>query len=275
MSQNKTPIRCFEGNAKPHESFWKFRDAAETGGDAELEFYGVISEYSWFEDDITPKKFKDDLYKAGNGGPVTLKINSPGGDVIAASVIRSIMSEYPGEITTRIDGIAASAAVIVAMAGKNIRIMDSAYMMIHDPAVVIFLASLDIETLGKLRDDLKSIKQGIVQTYAGKTGLPEEKLSKMMADETWMSAQEAVRFGFADEVISGGQKSTNQFSNLAFVNALQTYVNVPQALLQRAEDVEAKTLPDTSDQATAKPDPRKVESLRNYLKVHVPSKIKE
>lgn len=271
MSNPFNPIRCFEGSAKPFEPFWKFSNNAETG-DAELELYGVISEYSWLGDEISPKNFREDLYTHGKGGPVTLKINSPGGDVIAASVIRSIMTEYPGAITTQITGVAASAAVLVAMSGKHVRIMDSAYMMIHDPAVTVMFANLNIEILGQLRDDLKTIKKGIVQSYANKTGLSEEKLSTMMKDETWMSASEAVELGFANEVISGGQKPASTLSNVAFVNALQNYVNVPQALLQRAEDVEAERIPEASEQADAKPDPRKVESLRNYLKVYANKK---
>lgn len=72
------PIRCFDGNAQPHEAFWRMRNAAETGGDPEIELYGVISEYSWFDDDITPKMFKDDLYKLGNGGPITVRIDFAG-----------------------------------------------------------------------------------------------------------------------------------------------------------------------------------------------------
>jgi ATP-dependent Clp protease protease subunit len=223
-------------------------------GQTEMELYGVISEYSWFDDDITPKKFKDDLYKMGGGGPVLLKIDSPGGDVIAASVMRSIMTEYPGEITTRIDGMAASAAVIVAIAGQTVKIMDSAYMMIHDPAVVVFFAALDIEMLGKLRDDLRSIKDGIVPVYAARTGMDEGKIARMMANETWMSAREAVDYGFADEVIQGGQKAQNRFANVAFVNALHTYINVPPALL--SSDVEP--VDDTE---------REAQSLREYVQL--------
>lgn len=232
----RNPIRCFEGNAKPHEPFWNWVNV--TGAAPELELYGVISEYSWFEDDVTPKIFKDQLYQNGKGGPVTLKINSPGGDVIAASVMRSIMSEYPGDITVQIDGMAASAAVIVAIAGKTVRIMDSAYMMIHDPGVVVMLAYLDIATLGKLRDDLKSIKDGIVPAYAAKTGMSDDTISRMMSRETWMSAREAVEFGFADEIIAGGQKTNleSRISNVAFVNALQSYQNVPPALLAQTSE---------------------------------------
>jgi hypothetical protein len=79
----REPIRCFEGNAKPHEAFWKFRDALE-GGEAELELYGYISEYSWFEDEVTPKMFKDELYRVGKGGAITIRMHSYGGDVSAA-----------------------------------------------------------------------------------------------------------------------------------------------------------------------------------------------
>lgn len=244
-TSTRQPIRCFEGNAKPHEAFWQFRNAA--GKEPELEFYGFISEYSWLGDEITPAKFKDDLYKAGAGGPITIRINSAGGDPIAASVIRAIMSDYPGPITVQIDGLAASAAVIVAMAGSKVRILDTAYMMIHDPAVMVLMAALDIETLGLLRDELKSIKQGIVDTYVAKTGLSIDRVSKMMADETWMGAQEAVELGFATEVIQGGQKPANR----GYVNALLNYANVPPALLAseqpeagREEDRKAQSLID-------------------------------
>lgn len=228
MPNLNNPIRCFEGNAKPYEPFWRWVNVE--GGEPTLELDGVLSQYSWFEDDITPKKFKDDLYKFGKGGPVKMRINSPGGDVIAASVIRSIMTEYPDDITVQIDGMAASAAVIVAISGKRLDIMDSAYMMIHDPAVVVLLATLDIQTLGKLRDDLQTIKNGIVPAYAKKTGLSEERISAMMKRETWMSASEAVGLGFADSVIEGGQKTKSNFQNVAYVNVLQSYQNVPPAL---------------------------------------------
>jgi ATP-dependent Clp protease, protease subunit len=237
MSNNHKPIKCFDGNAQPYEPFWKWVNV--DGESPEMELDGVISQYSWFEDDITPKKFKDDLYKFGRGGPVMVKVNSPGGDVIAASKMRAIMTEYPGDITVRVEGMAASAAVIVAIAGKSVQMMDSAYMMIHDPAVAVFFATLDIEMLGKLRDDLKSIKDGIVPAYAAKTGMSEEKIARMMTNETWMSAREAKDYGFADEVLQGGQKARNQITNLAYVNALQSYENVPPELLNLSSSEES------------------------------------
>lgn len=236
MAKPNNPIRCFDGNAQPHEPFWRLRNAAETGGDPEIEFNGWISEYSWFEDDITPEKFKKDLQALGNGGPVTVRINSGGGDVVAASRIRAIMTDYPGDITVRIDGLAASAAVIVAMAGKTVKIMDTAYMMIHDPAFVVLGAVLDIETLGGWYNELTAVKAGIVNTYASRTGLKPEKLSKMMTTTTWMSAAEAVEYGFADAIIEGGQKAAaNLLQNAAIVNALRNYQNVPAELLENSE----------------------------------------
>ena len=258
------PIRCFEGNAKPHEPFWRARNAADTGGEPEIELYGVISEYSWFEDEITPKLFKADLYKIGNGGPVTIRIDSPGGDVIAASVIRSIMTDYPGPITTRIDGMAASAAVIIAMAGQKVRIMDSAYMMIHDPLVIVLLAALNIETLKQLHDNLKSIKDGIIPAYAQRTGLSENQISNMMTRETWMSAREAVEFKFADEIIEGGKKSkAAAIQNIAYVNALTNYENVPHELLNSSSETPQETGAVVDEERA-----RQIERLRGRIQTY-------
>ncbi len=252
MNHNQS-IRCFEGSAKPHEAFWTIRNAAETGGEPEIELYGAISEYSWLDDDVTPKMFKSALYKVGNGGPVTLRIDSPGGDVIAASVIRSIITDYPGDVTVRIDGVAASAAVIVAMAGKTVKIMDSAYMMIHDPAYMVFMAYLDIETLQRLTDTLKSIKTGIVDTYASRTGLSDEKLARMMKETTWISAREAVEMGFATEVIEGGQAQNKD--RAVVVNALKSYGNLPQELIANIETA------DTFD--------REAQDLRDEIQLYI------
>jgi len=224
---NKKPLRVFEGTANPYEPFWRFRNSTETeSGEPELEFYGYISEFSWWEDDITPKLFKDDLYKNGMGGPITIRMNSGGGEVFAASVIKSIIVEYPGRVTVRIDGLAASAATIVAMGGDVIKMQDSAYFMIHDPSAVAWGTIDEFKRVLKL---LETIKEGIIDGYLGKTHLGPEKLAKMMTDETWMTAQEAYGYGFIDEVIVTSDKKMN-FKNLAVMNALRHYQNVPDDL---------------------------------------------
>lgn len=261
----KNPMRVFEGEAQPFAPFWNFKNAAQTeSGETELEFYGPISEFSWFGDEVTPKVFKEQLYSNGKNKPVTVRLNSPGGDLIAASVIAATIRDYPGNVTVKVDGIAASAAVMVALAGDRIQMSASAYMMIHNPMVGL-LGYFNVDELKDMIAELKTIKQGIVEGYQSKTGMEPEKLAKLMDDETWMTAAEAVSFGFADEVLSVGAKA----KVVNFASALTNYVNTPTALLQAAlEEVETPAEPETSEPETTGPDPRQVERLRNYLKVY-------
>lgn len=238
---NKEPIRCFEGNAKPHEPFWTFRNAAD-GSEPELELYGYISEYSWFDDDVTPKKFRDDLNKFGQGGPITVRMNSYGGDVIAASVMNTIIREYPGRVTVQVDGIAASAATVVAVAGDVIRMQETAYFMIHDPLAIFFMAMMNIEEMSRMLDSLKTVKEGIVNAYETKTGMSRTRLSTLMSNETWMDAQKALDLGFIDEIIRGETKQLDIPENAAVVNAIRrNYVNVPEFLLQQRQQEEPET----------------------------------
>lgn len=223
------PIRCFDGNAQPYAPFWTFRNAAETdSGEVELEFYGPISEFSWWGDEITPALFKQQLFDNGKKGPVTVRLNSPGGDLIAASVIRATMLDYPGKITVKVDGLAASAAVLVALGGDKVLMQVSAYMMIHDPAVGI-LGYYSVPDLKSMIDELKVIKDGIVESYAARTKLEPDKLSKMMSDETWMTASEAVALGFADALITGSTKAPA--SAASYTNFFSQFVNTPRSLL--------------------------------------------
>ena len=252
----KEPIRCFEGNAKPHEAFWKFRNAVSAEEEPEMELYGYISEYSWFDDDVTPKMFKEELYKFGNNGPITIRMNSGGGDLIAASVMRTIITDYPGHVTVKIDGLAASAATIVALAGDQIKMQESAYFMIHDPAVSFLFATLNVEDVARLYFEMKSIKSGIVDAYETRTGLHPDKLARMMTNETWMSAREAQSYGFVDEVLTSGKNALAQNSfndQAAFVNMItpelvKRYLNIPAALVQ----VEAPVLLDNHQVADEK-----------------------
>lgn len=234
MTEKHEPIRCFDGNTKPHEPFWRWNVVDEVE-EPELELYGYISEYSWFEDDITPKMFKDELNRYGKGGPITIRMNSYGGDVIAASLMSSIIKDYPGRVTVQIDGMAASAATVVAVAGDVIKMQETAYFMIHDPLAVFFLAMLNIEELSRMVDSLKTVKEGIINAYETKSGLSRPRISKLMTEETWMDAQKAVDLGFVDEVVKGNSKKiTVPVENAAVVNALHKYMNVPATLLAPA-----------------------------------------
>lgn len=261
------PMRTFEGNAKPFEPFWNFKNAAETqSGETELEFYGPISEFSFWGDEVTPRLFKDQLYANGAGKPVTVRLNSPGGDLIAASVIAATIRDYPAKVTVKVDGLAASAAVMVALAGDVVEMNAAAYMMVHNPMVGL-LGYFNVDELKDLIGELKTIKNGIVEGYQSRTKLEAEKLAKLMDDETWMTASEAVAYGFADRItsIGGGKANLVNFANVLKTN----YVNTPLALLAD-EEVETQPKPETSEPVQAGPDPRQVERLRNYLKVHRP-----
>ena len=161
-----------------------------------LYFDGYIAQDSWFDDEITPKQFKAELN--ASEGDISVWLNSPGGDVFAASQIYNMLKEYKGKVTVKIDGIAASAASVIAMAGNEILMSPVAMMMIHNPATVIFGEASDLQSG---IDMLSEVKESIINAYEQKTGLARTKISKMMDAETWFSAKKAVELGFADKVL--------------------------------------------------------------------------
>lgn len=161
-----------------------------------LYFDGYIAQDSWFDDDITPKKFKAEL--TASAGDIAVWLNSPGGDVFAASQIYTMLKEYEGKVTVKIDGIAASAASVIAMAGDEIVMSPVAMMMIHNPATVIFGEAADLASGIKM---LSEVKESIINAYEQRTGLPRGKISNMMDAETWFSAKKAVELGFADKIL--------------------------------------------------------------------------
>lgn len=128
-----------------NRKFWKWRNQTDEGETAErvLELYGTIAEESWFDDDITPRMFKEELFSGS--GPVTIWLNSPGGDCIAASQIYSMLMDYRDPVTVKIDGIAASAASVIAMAGTKVLMAPTSLMMIHNPATAAFGDHADME----------------------------------------------------------------------------------------------------------------------------------
>ena len=192
--------------------FWQWvRD--EIASDARtLYIEGVIAEESWFSDDVTPAAFKAELM-AGSG-PVTIWINSPGGDCVAAAQIYNMLMEYPGDVVVKIDGIAASAASVIAMAGTRVLMSPVSTMMIHNPLTV---AIGDSEEMRKAVQMLDEYKESIINAYEIKTGLSRAKLSHLMDAETWMNANKALELGFCDEILfksaaPPGEAPGNSFS---------------------------------------------------------------
>ena len=162
-----------------------------------LELNGTIAEESWFDDDVTPQLFKDEL-NSGTGD-ITVWINSPGGDCVAAAQIYNMLTNYKGKVTVKIDGIAASAASVIAMAGDTVLVSPVSMLMIHNPATI---AWGDHAEMQKAIDMLSEVKESIINAYVLKTGLSRPKLSHLMDAETWMDANKAVELGFADEIIT-------------------------------------------------------------------------
>lgn len=157
---------------------------------------GTIAEDSWFDDDVTPQLFKEEL-NAGSGD-ITVWINSPGGDCVAAAQIYNMLSAYAGKVTVKIDGIAASAASVIAMAGDTVLVSPVSMLMIHNPATIAWGDHSDMQ---KAMDMLAEVKESIINAYVVKTGLSRARLSHLMDAETWMDANKAVELGFADEIM--------------------------------------------------------------------------
>ena len=177
--------------------FWNW--VKDEDGTRTLYLEGVIAEESWFSDDVTPAMFKEELFSGS--GPITLHVNSPGGDCIAASQIYTMLMEYPDDVTVQIDGMAASAASVIAMAGTKVCMSPTSMMMIHNP----FTAAMgDSEEMRKAIQLLDEVKESIINAYQIKTGLSRTKLSHLMDSETWMNALKAKELGFCDEVLYTG-----------------------------------------------------------------------
>lgn len=186
-----------------------------------LSLSGTIAEESWYDDDVTPALFRDEL-NSGEGD-ITVWINSPGGDCIAAAQIFNMLSEYKGKVTVKIDGIAASAASVIAMAGDEVYMSPVSMMMIHNPATIAFGDHAEMQ---KAIDMLEQVKESIINAYAQKTGQSRAKLSHLMDAETWMDANKAVELGFADDILTRNVSDEEKpsvsmmFSRKAVDNAL-------------------------------------------------------
>jgi ATP-dependent Clp endopeptidase proteolytic subunit ClpP/HK97 family phage major capsid protein len=166
------------------------------GGEADIWIYEEIGE-TWFGG-LSAKRLKDDLEALGDITLITLHINSPGGDVFDGNAIYNLLKQHKARVVVYIDGLAASIASVVAMAGDEIHIAENALMMVHDPWTY---AIGNAEELRKMADMLDKIKGTIITTYVKRTGLEEEEIEELMAAETWMNAEEAVEYGFADDTV--------------------------------------------------------------------------
>ena len=204
------------------KKFWNWKNHQTMEGEElerDLDINGTIAEESWFDDEITPEMFRQELFSSR--GRINLWINSPGGDCIAASRIYSMLMDYPDEVIVIIDGIAASAASVIAMAGTKVLMAPTALMMIHNPATSAFG---DYRDMNKAIDLLNEVKESIINAYQLKTGMSRTVISHLMDAETWMNANKAIEMKFVDGLLEDEKKTVIQpayaFSSREFASKL-------------------------------------------------------
>ncbi len=207
------------------KKFWNWvRD--EDSESRTLYLNGVIAEESWFEDDVTPAAFKEELLSGK--GDIIVWINSPGGDCIAAAQIYNMLMDYKGNVTVKIDGIAASAASVISMAGTKVLMSPTSLMMLHNPFTI---AIGDSEEMQKAIGMLNEVKESIINAYEIKTGLSRTKLSHLMDAETWLNANKAVELRFADAIMFKPDEPAVEnsfiFSRRAVANSLLDKLKKP------------------------------------------------
>ena len=242
-----------------NKRFWDFRAAANENAAPELILYGDIASETWWGDEITPRQFTEELNALGNVPEIVVRINSGGGDVFAANAIYTRLKDNAAKITVKIDGWAASAATIVAMAGDVIEIPGNGVFMVHDPSIGL-LGYFNETELVKVSEELKVIKQSIVNGYALKTGKAAEEIAAIMAAETWFDGKQAVDAGFCDRLMFEEADTTVENAAKVIVNSvsmnLEQFPNMPVSLLNRLaahtpggfSNTKSKTEPKRSDQ---------------------------
>ena len=245
------------------KKFWNWKNKTITNQETETQsqerilfLNGTIAEESWFDDEVTPALFKDEL-NAGSGD-ITVWINSPGGDCIAAAQIYNMLMDYKGNVTVKIDGIAASAASVIAMAGNKVIVSPVSMIMIHNPATI---AAGDTAEMQKAIAMLDEVKESIINAYEIKTGLSRARLSHLMDAETWMDANSAIELGFADEIM---QRNTEE-DELEVPNVSMTFsrASVTNSLMEKMAE-KCKIAQKTKNEIASDSLLERLELIRNW-----------
>lgn len=182
---------------------WNMKKTEEKS--AEIMIYGDISTYNWWEDDgvVTPQQFNKDLQSLGDDIDVlNVRINSNGGSVFAGVAIHSMLKRHKAKVVVYVDGIAASIASIIAMAGDEIVMPKGAMLMVHHPWTYGMGNAKDFR---KLAEDLDAISNSMQEIYIARTGIDSDELIALLDGETWLSATQAVEKGFANRIEENSQ----------------------------------------------------------------------
>lgn len=172
---------------------WYTIKAADVRGAADIFIYEEIGGFG-----VTAKQFAEDLKALGDVSHINLRIHSPGGDVFEGIAIYNLLRNHPADITVYIDGVAASMASVVAMAGDRVVMPENAMMMIHKPWGISGGNAGDMRDYADLLDKVETV---LIPAYARKTGKSAQEITAMLEDETWMDGKECLKHGFADELL--------------------------------------------------------------------------
>lgn len=210
------------------KKFWNW--IRNEGEPSVLVLNGEISDETWYGDEVTPQLFRDDLSRCK--GDIAVWINSPGGDVFAAAQIYNMLMDYPHNVTVKIDGLAASAASVIAMAGTEVQMSPVGMMMLHNPSTIAWGDSAELKKAISMLDE---VKESIINAYEIKTGLPRDKISRLMDNESWFNATKAKELGFIDTIMFASDEEENDdepdnpivpqamlFSRMAVQNSLMS-----------------------------------------------------
>jgi ATP-dependent Clp protease protease subunit len=232
------------------KKFWQFRAATDKDKKkGELLLYGPIADASWWGDEVTPKQFHEDLKALGDIEVLDIYINSPGGDVFASQAIYSMLARHSATKNVFVDGLAASGASLVAMVGDTVTVYKNAMLMIHNPWTFGWGFASDLR---KIADDLDKIREAMIPVYTEKSGLSREEVIKIMDAETWLTGDEALEKGFADQVMDAKEVAASLNGGQATINGqvvdISRFKNFPKdklaaiaaATQARAEEIAAE-----------------------------------
>lgn len=200
----------------------EYRMVNRGNGRGEIYVYGIIG-MDWFGDGVTAKQFAVDLKALGDVTTIDLRINSDGGVVDDARAMYNLLVEHKATIIAHVDGVAASAASFLAMAGDEIEIADGGFFMIHDVRGGVYGTADDLDRRAKV---MRGYNDAVVKTYADRTGASDKQLRAWMTAETWFNAKDAVEHGFADRIVENMKVA-------AAITDASRFRNLPSSLLPR------------------------------------------
>lgn len=193
---------------------------------AQIDIDGEITSSEWKDSDTSAAGFRDDLKALGDIDVINLHINSPGGEVFEGISIYNMLKQHKAYINVYVDGLAASIASVIAMAGDTVYMPGNSMLMLHNPSTIVFGNADDLR---KEADDLDKMTRSVLTSYLDKAGdkLNKEQLSEILDNETWLSASEALDLGLADEILQ-----SNKAAACLSAKFKQFYNHIPTQLIQ-------------------------------------------